>query len=509
MSSANISSNKRIAKNTMLLYLRSLFLMIISLYTSRVILQALGVEDYGLYNVVGGIVIMFQMLNSTLSSASQRFITFALGEGDAMNIKRVFTTSLTLHCYLGLLLTVIVECIGCWLLYNKMKIPEDRLEVAFWVLQISIATMFVNVVSVPYNSTIIAHERMNAFAYISIIECISKLLIAYILIISPIDKLLLYAILMFVVALSIRMLYSLYCKRNFKETQNIRLKVDKALYKEIFSFSGWNLLGNGSMALRNQGIDILLNTQFGVVVNAAKGISNQVDNAIYQFVGNFQTAVIPQITKSVAVNDINRTKSLVYNASRYSFLLLSFFVVPLLYFTDAILDFWLTEIPDWSSSFIKLTLIYLLWDTISRLHIASILATGNIKKYQIVAGCTKLFALPICFVVLKIGGAPISGILVNVFLEIICLGERLYFTKKLLGFNTKEFIKSVILRCWFTFGIAFFTCYLLNYFINQIIIVVFPLSCIVTFLCITYIGIDKSERNTVISYITNKFFKYG
>ena len=320
--SNNSASNKRIAKNTLFLYFRSIFLILITLYTSRVILQSLGVRDFGIYNVVGGVVAMFSMLSGSMQTATQRFLTFALGKNDFTNLKKVFMTSISIHIALGAILVVLLEVVGTWFLYNKMNIPAERVDIAFWVLQFSIATLFVNVISVPYNAAIIAHEKMATFAYISILDGLLKLGIAFAIVYTPYDRLIMYALLMFGLSLLNRIMYTMYSHRHFEETQHVKLGIEKGLFQEMFSFAGWNLFGSGSKLLRNQGVDILLNMFFGVTVNAAKGLSNQVHHAVYQFITNFQTAVNPQLTMSVAQTDYKRTHTLIIQGSRFSFYLM-------------------------------------------------------------------------------------------------------------------------------------------------------------------------------------------
>ena len=280
------ANNKRIAKNTLMLYFRMLLIMAVTFYTSRVVLQTLGIEDYGIYNVVGGIVAMFGFLNSAMSSGTQRYLTFELGRGDKEKLKRVFITSMNIHIIIAVIVFILAETAGLWLLYNKMTIPEDRFDAAFWVYQCSILSTMVMFISVPYNATIIAHERMSAFAYISILEAILKLLIVYLLLLGDIDKLILYAVLMLAVQVIIRFTYNIYCRRHFEETRYSFL-FDKQLFKEMLSFSGWNLWGNMASVAFTQGLNILLNMFFGVTVNAAMGIAQQVNSALYSFVSNF------------------------------------------------------------------------------------------------------------------------------------------------------------------------------------------------------------------------------
>lgn len=272
-------NNKRIAKNTLLLYVRTLFIMLVTLYTSRVVLNTLGVTDYGVYNVVGGVVAMFGFINGSMSSATQRYITFALGRGDMMWLYTVFSTALQIHFLIAILIVVLGETIGLWFMYTQMQIPADRMDAAFWVLQCSIASTVVMVISVPYNADIIAHERMSAFAYISILEAVLKLVIVYALVISPFDKLLFYAILILTVQVFIRFCYNHYCNKHFKESR-YRHVWNKSLFKEMTGFAGWSMFGNLSAVFYGQGLNMLLNVFFGPVVNAARAVAVQVQNAI-------------------------------------------------------------------------------------------------------------------------------------------------------------------------------------------------------------------------------------
>ena len=290
-------NNKRIAKNTLVLYVRMIFLLCISLFTSRVVLNMLGVEDYGIYNVVGGIVAMFGFLNGSMSSATQRYITFALGKGDMKRLKTVFSTTLQIHTLIAIIIVLLGESIGLWFLYHKMQIPAERMDAAFWVLQCSVVSTVVMIISVPYNSDIIAHEKMSAFAYFSILEALLKLLIAYMLVVSPYDKLVIYAILLLLVEVLLRFCYSIYCNKYFEESKYHHVW-DKALFKEMTFFASWSIFGNFASVLFGQGLNILLNVFFGPAINAARGIAVQVQGVIQQFVTNFQMALNPQITNT-------------------------------------------------------------------------------------------------------------------------------------------------------------------------------------------------------------------
>lgn len=490
----NSASNKRIAKNTLFLYIRSIFLILITLYTSRVILQSLGVSDFGIYNVVGGVVAMFSMLSGSLQTATQRFLTFALGKGDFTNLKKVFMTSITIHIALGAILVMLLEVAGVWFLYNKMNIPAERIDVAFWVLQFSIATFFVNVISVPYNAAIIAHEKMATFAYISILDGILKLGIAFSIVYTPYDRLIVYSLLMFGLALLNRVLYTVYSHRHFEETRHVKLGIEKGLFREMFSFAGWNLFGSGSRLLRNQGVDILLNIFFGVTVNAAKGLSNQVHHAVYQFITNFQTAVNPQLTMSVAQTDFKRTHTLIIQGGRFSFYLMCIMSVPLIIVTPQVLSIWLIEVPAFTIEFVRWTLIYLLWDTLSRFLINAVLAYGKIKNYQIVVGGTKLLILPLVYVWLKMGGSPLVGIWTNILLEMVCLGQRLYFNHLYNGLSWFSYFWKVILRCWFVFAIALIASYYVQSLLPDNFIILIISALLITGVTIAFVGIGEGER---------------
>lgn len=497
------ASNKRIAKNTLFLYFRSMFLIVITLYTSRVILQSLGVSDFGIYNVVGGVVAMFSMLSGSLHTATQRFLTFALGKGDFSNLKKVFMTSITIHIALGVILVILLEVAGVWFLYNKMNMPAERVDVAFWVLQFSIATFFVNVISVPYNAAIIAHEKMATFAYISILDGILKLGIAFSIVYTPYDRLVVYALFMFGLSLLNRILYTVYSHRHFEETRHVKLGIEKSLFQEMFSFAGWNLFGSGSRLLRNQGVDILLNIFFGVTVNAAKGLSNQVHHAVYQFITNFQTAVNPQLTMSVAQTDFKRTHTLIIQGGRFSFYLMCIMSVPLIVVTPQVLSIWLVEVPAFTVEFVRWTLVYLLWDTLSRFLINAVLAYGKIKTYQIVVGGTKLLILPLVYIWLKMGGSPLVGIWANIILEVICLGQRLYFNHLYNGLSWFSYFWKVILRCWFVFAIALVASYYVLSFIPDNFIILIISALLITGVTIAFVGMGQGERELAFNKVNS------
>ena len=323
------NTNKRIAQNTLFLYFRTLVILLVSLYTSRVVLNVLGIDDYGIYNVVGGIVLMFQFLNVGMIDVSQRFLTYELGKNDGQQLQKVFSTSLIIHLIIIFFLLILAETVGLWFLNHKMNIPTSRIIAANWVFQFSILTFIIKIFSVPYNASIVAHEHMKVYAYVSILEVILQLAIVFLLKGSASDKLILYAILMSFVTLLVSIMYTLYCKKYFKECK-FRNDIDKQLLHKMLSFAGWSFLGNIGYSLKMQGINILINLFFGPAVNAARGVAYQVNAGIYNFVSNFQIAMKPQITKRYAMGDTNSMMVLVHNSSRYSFFLLLYLTLPVL-----------------------------------------------------------------------------------------------------------------------------------------------------------------------------------
>lgn len=442
----NVSANnKRIAKNTLLLYFRMILMMIVTLYTSRVILNALGIEDFGIYNVVGGVVAMFTVISGTLSAAISRFITYELGKGDKSKLNKIFSASVTIQLLLSLIIVVLIESVGVWFLNAKLTIPESRMVAANWVLQFSIVTFVINLISVPYNAAIIAHEKMSAFAYISILEAVCKLSIAFLIMISPIDRLIFYAILMCIVSIIIRVTYGHYCKKHFDEC-TYHFHWDKEILKKMFGFAGWNFIGASSAVLRDQGGNIVINLFFGPSVNAARGIAIQVNHAITGFVQNFMTALNPQITKSYASGNKEYMMTLIFQGARLSFYMLLLLSLPILVNTHYILVIWLKIVPDHAVLFVQLTLIFTMSESISIPLITAMLATGKIRNYQIVVGGLQMMNLPISYICLKLGCIPESVLIVAIVISQCCLAARLYMLRGLIGLSSIKYMKKVYLN---------------------------------------------------------------
>ena len=446
MSSQTTDNNKRIAKNTLLLYVRMLFTMAVSLFTSRVILNTLGVEDYGINNVVGGIVTMFSVLSGSLSASISRFITFELGKGNLQRLKTVFSTGVNIQLGMSLLVVILAEAVGIWFLNTKMNIPVERLNAANWVFQCAILTFVLNLLSVPYNAAIIAHEKMSAFAYISVVEVSLKLIIVYLLTITPFDRLKTYAVLFLCVGAVVRFIYGYYCKRHFEEC-TYHFVLDKPILKEMTGFAGWNFLGSGAYLLNTQGVNILMNLYFGVAVNAARGVATQVDAALKQFVNNFTTAVNPQITKSYAQGDLDYMHKLVCRSAKFSAFLMMFFAVPIILETNTILTIWLKTVPDYAVIFLQWIIISSFMDTVlANSLVTSMFATGKIKRYQIIVTTVGCLVFPLSWIAFKLGFEPQVGYILYFIIYTILLFVRLYLLKDMVKLPVMMYIREVLYK---------------------------------------------------------------
>lgn len=506
------SNNKRIAKNTLLLYFRMLLTMVVSLYTSRVVLQTLGVEDYGIYNVVGTFVAMFSVLSGSLSAAISRFITFELGCNNIDKLKRVFSSAITIQIVLAFIIILLAETIGLWFLNHKMIIPVERINAANWVYQFSILTFAIHLISVPYNASIIAHEKMSAFAYISIFEVIGKLFVAFSIAIAPIDRLIFYALLLMAIAVSICLIYGIYCKRKFEEC-TVHLVFDQTLLREMFGFAGWNFIGAASSVLRAQGGNVIINMFCGPTVNAARGIAIQVSHAVQGFVTNFMTALNPQITKSYASGNHDYMMTLMFQGARLSFYILLLISLPVIFNVNYILSLWLGIIPEHTANFVQLTLIFAMSESLTHPLITAMLATGKIRNYQIVVGGLQLLNLPISYIFLRMGYAPESVFIVAIIISICCEMARLYMLRGMIKLPVRQFLQKV----YFNVIIVSVAASILPYIVireteeNVLNLLWTSLLCaICTVVSVLYIGCSKNERAFVahkLQGITNKIIK--
>ena len=504
-------NNKSIAKNSILLYLRMFFLMVISLFTSRVILQTLGVEDFGIYNAVGGFVALFAVVSQSLSSASSRFLTFAMGEGGDVKLGKVFSSTLIIHIVLAIIIVLLAEAVGVWFVNHKMVIPEDRLVAANWTFQFSVFSSCTTIITVPHNAAIIAHEKMDVFAYISIFEGVSKLLICYLLLVSPIDRLVFYALLMLCVNIISRGLFVLYCLRRFPETHS-SFSFDRDLLKELFGFAGWNFIGSSSAILRDQGGNVLVNIFFGPVINAARAVANQVLHVVQGFVESFMTAIRPQITKSYASGEHDYMMTLIFYGSRLSYYLLLLLCLPILINTDYLLHLWLKNVPDHSVLFVQLILIFILIESISYTLITAQQATGVIRNYQLFVGGLQLMNVPVSYLFLKLGGVPETIMYVAIFFSICCLCARIFMlSRNSIQLRVKDFITQVILNVAVVSFVAAIIPVILKLFLKDNLwsFLLGSSACIIsTIVSIYYIGFNNKERAKAIAVVLKFKEKY-
>ena len=504
-----LSDNKRIAKNTLLLYLRMFYSLLISLFTARVVLQALGFTDYGLYTVVASVTTMFTFLRSAMGNATNRYIAFGVGKGDFEELRKTFSTCVIVHSIIALLIIILCEGVGVWLLYNKMEIPPDRLSACFWVLQLSIATCAIGVICVPYDADIIAHEKMGAFAFISILNSTLNLGVVYAVKYYPLDKLVFYAFLVFAIQVMNRIIYNVYCHKHFPESKFARI-VDKAQIKEMFKFAFWNLFGNMAAIACTPVLNIFLNIFFGPVVNAARGIAVNIQAMVNGFISNFQIAVIPQITKSYAAGQLSRMRKLIITSSKFSYFLFFFVALPITLEAKQVLTLWLGDIPDHTISFTRITLMTLLITSwIQPLHTAN-LATGNIKKFQTWRGIIMFLMLPISYVALKVGAKPEIVFVVQLLVTFVAQIVMLFIIRPLIQLSLREYVGEVFVRAGIVSVLAAIPSYLTFHFLPEnfwTLILVCIVSVVCTALFVYFLGLNRSEKDMMVSYVKPIFAK--
>lgn len=496
-------NNKRIAKNTLFLYIRTLFVLVISLYMSRVILQVLGVNDYGIYQVIGGLVSMFGVLSTALSAAISRFITFEIGSGNKKKLCRVFSTSIIVQFIIAFIVLLLAEVIAIWFIQTEMQIPEGRMIAAQWVLHCSLITFCINLVSVPYNACIIAHEHMKAFAYISMLDVLLKLVVCFCIFISPVDKLIFYAVLLTIEAVIIRIIYSFYCHRHFEETRN-KLIFDKVIFRDMLSFSGWNFFNNANGILSIQGVNMLINVFFGVTVNAARGIAVQVENAVLQFVNNFTVAINPQITKSYATGDMERMYSLVCRGAKFSYFAMLLMALPIVCEAEKILNIWLTVVPEHTVIFVQLSLVLGVFDCVGASGYTACAATGKMKRYALILTPIGLLEFPLTWVFFLMGAPVVSTYYLYIFIKFLVLMARLFLLRDMVGLSPVVFIKNVFCPIVLTTLVAVLPSILVIYFFPQSLWRLF-VSVIVTLSAVSfaslYVGMTVGERQIIMERV--------
>lgn len=502
-------NNKRIAKNTMMLYIRMFVMLAVGLYTSRVVLEVLGVTDYGIYNIIGGVVVLFSFLNSALTSATQRFLNYNLGKKNADGAHRVFCMSMNAYILLSVLLFVLAETIGLWFVNTQLNIPPERDYAAFWVYQFTILTFIVNLLRIPYNASIIAYERMDFYAYISLIEVILKLLVVYLLYITTYDKLIFYSLLYMIIPFVMNVVYKIYCNRFFETTRYKRLW-DKEIFRSLFSFSGWSLFGSLANMSAQQGINILINVFYGVTANAAVGIANQVTSHVYQFVSNFQTAFQPQIVKTYAANETEAFYKLIFRSSKFSYYMMFVLAFPIILTTQYILEIWLVEVPQYTAIFCQLILGYLLIECIIAPLFIAVQATGNIRKYQIWVSICIFLNFPLTYFVFEMGMPIYTAWIIRIIVQMITFVVRSLYMKRYLNlpifFFLQEVIRPILLVSIISIPIPLIlTVILENNLINFVIIVVFCLVVIIT--VIYFWGLKDVEKLFIKEFISKKLIK--
>lgn len=484
--------------------------MAVSLYTSRVVLTTLGVSDFGVYSIVGGIVSSFGFINASMANATQRFLSFAIGENDFAKLKNTFSASLTLHLFMAVFFLILAETLGLWFLNTKLVIQEDRLFAANVVFHFSVLTFVVGIIQVPYNALLIAKEKMDVFAYMSIFEVFLKLVIVFLLPIIVYDHLIVYAGLYLLVSVIIRIAYKLYCNRNFEESRYV-FYYDKPLFKKLLSFSGWTMFGSMSVIAKNQGINILLNLFFGTVLNAAYGITMQVLGAVSIFLINLQVAFRPQIIMNYANGNIPNFHNIVYKSSKFSYFLMLVIICPLLLNLEFVLKLWLTIVPDYVVLFVTLSLISLLIDSVSEPLIIANQATGNVKWFQIIEGTLIILNVPISYVLLKFNANPLTVFYVSMVLNCIALFARIALVRKVI--DVKQFFVVTLFRVFVVSALVFAVVYFvrINMGKSSTIFAFITQSSIVFFSSIVFIfllGIEFSERTMLTNFVKGKIAQF-
>ena len=502
------SNTSRIAKNTLLLYFRQILTMLVSLYTVRIVLNVLGAENYGIYNVAGGLVVMFTFLNSAMTSATQRFLNFAMGQNDMEQARNVFSISIIIHILIAVLVIILAQTIGLWFFHTWLNIPQDRQNAALIVYQLSVAKAAISIIQVPYRAVIIANERMSFFALLSIVEVLLKLGVAFLLTVILFDQLIVYAFLVFIVVAVIFITYKIFCNKKF-EISRFRFCKDKLLFRQLAEFSGWSVFGSVANVSSSRGTNVLINIFYGVTVNAAMGIATQVNSAVYSFVSNFQTAFRPQIVKSYAANDHNYVMHLLFFTSKVSFFLLFFFILPLYINAEFVLRIWLTDFPEYTIAFTRMILIISLLGALAGPLWISIHATGDIKKYHLVGSFITFTNLPLSFLFLWLGYSPVFILVIRFSLEVLLFIWRIYYLASKITFSLLNFLRRIILPVTLIAVIsALVTIFFHGFFTGWAALIV---SCIVSIICIAslvyFIGLNKQEKISLQNWIREKLAK--
>lgn len=501
----NSSNNKRIAKNTMMLYFRMTLTMVVSLYTSRVLLNTLGIEDFGIFSVVGSIVILFEFINGSMSASTQRFLSFEMGKGSNHELTKIYSMSINIHVIIAVITLLLAETLGLWFVKTQLTIPDERLDAALWVYHFSVFSFILTILRVPYNAAIIANEKMQAFAIISVIDVSLKLLIVFILLVLDFDKLKLYGLLVLGATVIISFLYKAYCNYKFRNLR-YKWKWDKGLFKTLLSFAGWNLWSNIAFIAFTSGVNILLNIFFGPGVNAARGIAYQVSGALNSFVTNLRVAMNPQIIKSYSANDIGYMNQLAFAGSKFSFYLLLVLSIPVLIETEAILRMWLDIVPEYTTLFCRLVIINTMIDCIAAPLTTIAQATGKIKFYHLITGLLYFSILPISYLLLKFQLPPEIPHYVNIFISLIALFTQIFMISRLVKFSKAGFLKEVIIPIIYVTLLAIILPLTIYFSLANGLPRFFYVTTVAVFSClisIYFVGMNIQEKRILIAKLSS------
>lgn len=504
-------NNRTIAKNTLLLYIRMFFLILVQLYTVPIILRTLGIEDYGIYNVVGGIVSMFSFIGGSLASASQRFIAFSLGKGEKEELVDVFNTTITVYYIIAIVSFLLLELLGAWFLNFRMNIPADKMYAANWVFQLSLLTFLISLTSIPYNSAVIAHERMSLFAYLGIMECIMKLIIAISLPLFLYDRLIVYSVLLCIIAIIIRIVYQVYCYRHFAECRIFRLKFDSLSGGRMISYTGWNMIGSVALLLRQQGLNIVLNLFFGPLLNAAHSIAQQLNGVLTQFINNIYMASRPQMTKLYATGQRDAMWMLVRSSSKMSFFLLTYISIPVFIELDFILKLWLGEVPVYTVGITRLFIASLLVETLVNQLIGVFQAANKLKMYQICSSTVLLLIVPVSYCsLLMYPDSPLLPYWISLGISVLYISSILCVAKFRIGLNLQDYLIQVMSRLIGVFVVSFVlvrlcVCRIETSLLHVVLTVI--LSFFIVTACIGLLGLDWDEKKFVRDMIIQKINK--
>lgn len=502
------SDNKRLAKNSLFLYGRTFLTMIIGFYSSRVILEALGVDDFGLYNIVGGFVAMFYLVTDSLVTTTQRYITVEIGKKGNGDVNKVFGSVIYIHLLLSIVFVLLLETIGLWFLNNKLNIPPDSYYAANWTFQFSVLTSVIGIFSTPYIGVIVSHERMKAFAYIGLFGSITKLVICFCVMYYGGDKLIFYALLLAIFNIINQYILVRYCIKNFNNVK-FHINRDKAIVKSMFNFAGVNFVGSMAWTMSGQGVSVVLNLFFGVVVNAARGITSQVQQVVSRFVSDFTTALSPQITKEYAAGELEHSLKLCYKGAKLSFLLMLIPMVPIFVRVDSILKIWLGNYPEYTAEFISVSLFISLFNTLGNLFQNMIYASGDIKAFTWWASCIRLLVLPLVYLAFYLTNNPVWAYTVVLFTDLSIIIIRIILLERISGLNImRQFLTHVVCRVLIVLILSIGTALLINNIFPISIwgLILFGLTTTATTIMLSLlIGLTRDETHFIYSIAAKKF----